>query len=582
MDDKRYAQLPMESIVTWAEGCGVADLPHETAKALAADATYRLRELLHVCSQFMRHCKRRRLTPDDVNRALKWMDVGSVFGYSGSEPVEWQYIPEVGVHITHDPPVNLASTALSGDIFHQPGSAFVRGEWVHVSGHSMIKGEGGCESVPSPLALAPELHQYYQTLMKVIVGPSNDLFKVMQDDLACNPSLGPLVGALVGGIQRGVQRARQKPFILRRLLLVIRALLRNPNIHLGPQKYIHDMMNALIYCIVTERKSASDTQMIRSLASCILLQVVARDPNSGTVWETAVSTLGEVLAGGSSRPWGQHVGALAGLLTLGASALHRAVIPIIRNYHTRLAHALGHPPTNQKDVLDIHTAYGLLLAGMVNIMATLLRNLPDVIEISFERKIDIESTKGTIRKPRSSKDRFAKRVCEIYSLGAEMFGDMFVLQVPRVYLCRQLEQPEFLQSSVYRDAAVTGETLLAQLMNPKNNKQIKGQRKSSMWSSVRSSRVSHPSQVFENYKPIQPRVTQQPIQINVRGFPTRTLEQLNRSKTLLPTVIPHPHRPLLVGIARSHPRTGRMPHATYTWPLKPKLQPGYTLQYLIL
>ena len=47
--------------------------------------------------------------------------------HSGSEVVEWVSVPELGVYVTHDPPVNLASTALSGDIFHQPGSTFVKG-----------------------------------------------------------------------------------------------------------------------------------------------------------------------------------------------------------------------------------------------------------------------------------------------------------------------------------------------------------------------------------------------------------------------------------------------------------------------
>lgn len=48
--------------------------------------------------------------------------------YTSNEPVEWQAVPEVGVHIPHDPIVNLASTGLSGDIFHQPGSPCVRGQ----------------------------------------------------------------------------------------------------------------------------------------------------------------------------------------------------------------------------------------------------------------------------------------------------------------------------------------------------------------------------------------------------------------------------------------------------------------------
>ena len=39
----------MESIQTWAETSGISDLPHEIARNLASDVTYRLRQVLNVC-----------------------------------------------------------------------------------------------------------------------------------------------------------------------------------------------------------------------------------------------------------------------------------------------------------------------------------------------------------------------------------------------------------------------------------------------------------------------------------------------------------------------------------------------------
>ena len=62
----------------------------------------------------------------------------------------------------------------------------------------------------------------------------------MYDDLCSSARIGPLVGPLVGGLIRGVQRARQKPHILRKLLLTTQALLQNPHVHLGPQNYVSD------------------------------------------------------------------------------------------------------------------------------------------------------------------------------------------------------------------------------------------------------------------------------------------------------------------------------------------------------
>lgn len=60
----------------------------------------------------------------------------------------------------------------------------------------------------------------------------------MCEDVAASPGITSLVGPIVGGVVRGAQRARQKPHILRRILLVIRALLVNPHLHLGPQNYV--------------------------------------------------------------------------------------------------------------------------------------------------------------------------------------------------------------------------------------------------------------------------------------------------------------------------------------------------------
>ena len=77
-----------------------------------------------------------------------------------------------------------------------------------------------------------------------------------------------------------------------------------------------------------------------------------------------MSSLGGVVAS-SSRPWGQHVGALIGLLTLGCPALLHSLTPIARSYHNRLAHAIAQAPSpSTRDALDAHTAKCLLLVGV--------------------------------------------------------------------------------------------------------------------------------------------------------------------------------------------------------------------------
>ena len=79
-EERGYAQVAQESIITWAETVGIADLSPEISRLLASDVTYRLRQALHTSVQLLHASKRRRLTPDDFNRALSWMDVPPVLG----------------------------------------------------------------------------------------------------------------------------------------------------------------------------------------------------------------------------------------------------------------------------------------------------------------------------------------------------------------------------------------------------------------------------------------------------------------------------------------------------------------------
>lgn len=97
-DERRFAEVSHESVRLMAESAGV-ELDDDVAALLAEDVCYRLREATQVSagslcpmgscaycvslclpppqssSQFMRHAKRRKLTVEDFNRALRWSNV---------------------------------------------------------------------------------------------------------------------------------------------------------------------------------------------------------------------------------------------------------------------------------------------------------------------------------------------------------------------------------------------------------------------------------------------------------------------------------------------------------------------------
>ena len=174
-----------------------------------------------------------------------------------------------------------------------------------------------------------------------------------------------------------------------------------------------------------------------------------------------------------------------------------------------------------------------------------------------------------------------EQVQEIYNLGEEAYGSAFISQVPTVYLCCTPNHvPSFLQSSVYIDQAISGDALL----NPPAAKRPKHKTSASHHhhqspnraKARRSHQPYSPTHVFEGYKSLPEKSC---IQFNIGG-PTKSINKLKRRESSLPTVVPHPHRPLL---ARYCARlTGCMPHNTFTKPLHAPLRPGPSLQYLIL
>ena len=74
VEEKRYVQMSPDTVSMLAESIGISgnSLGSNVSRALAEDVSYRCRELANICSQLMRHSKRKKLSTDDVERALKW------------------------------------------------------------------------------------------------------------------------------------------------------------------------------------------------------------------------------------------------------------------------------------------------------------------------------------------------------------------------------------------------------------------------------------------------------------------------------------------------------------------------------
>jgi len=138
-DERRYVQLSPESIVNAAESIGIGDLSAPAAKALAEDTTYRLREIADLCSQILRHSRKRKLTTDIFNRALKCKNVPPVIGYRKPPGVpdgglDFRSVPETDVFVSREVEVNLVAEALQCSSPQAELSLSVSASWLALQG----------------------------------------------------------------------------------------------------------------------------------------------------------------------------------------------------------------------------------------------------------------------------------------------------------------------------------------------------------------------------------------------------------------------------------------------------------------
>eukprot|EP00879_Flechtneria_rotunda_P027105 GHRR01028973.1.p2 GENE.GHRR01028973.1~~GHRR01028973.1.p2 ORF type:complete len:107 (+),score=22.88 GHRR01028973.1:149-469(+) len=72
-----------------AHSVDIPKLSDEAAKTLAPDVEYRLREVVQEALKFAKHCKRTKLTTEDINDALRLRNVEPVFGFGSRDPAKF-------------------------------------------------------------------------------------------------------------------------------------------------------------------------------------------------------------------------------------------------------------------------------------------------------------------------------------------------------------------------------------------------------------------------------------------------------------------------------------------------------------
>uniref|UniRef100_A0A671N179 TAF6-like RNA polymerase II p300/CBP-associated factor-associated factor 65 kDa subunit 6L n=1 Tax=Sinocyclocheilus anshuiensis TaxID=1608454 RepID=A0A671N179_9TELE len=366
-EERRFAEVPRESIKLMAESSGV-ELSEEVAALLAEDVCYRLREATQNSSQFMRHAKRRKLSVEDLNRALRWSNTETICGYGAQDALPFRPLKEGELFFVEDREINLVELALATNIPKGCAETMVR---VHVS---YLDGKGNLEpqgTVPTAVqSLSEDLLKYYQQITRAILGEDPHLMKVALLDLQSNSKIAALLPYFVYVIS-GVKSVSHDLDQLNRLLHMVKSLVQNPYLYLG--SYVRSLVSSVMYCILEPLAASinplNDHWTLRDYAALLLSHIfwTHGDLVSGLYHQILLS-LQKVLSD-PVRPLCSHYGAVVGLHALGWKAVERVLYPHLPAYWANLQAVLDdYSVSNAQVKADGHKVYGAILVAVERLL----------------------------------------------------------------------------------------------------------------------------------------------------------------------------------------------------------------------
>uniref|UniRef100_A0A3B5B3M2 TATA-box binding protein associated factor 6 like n=1 Tax=Stegastes partitus TaxID=144197 RepID=A0A3B5B3M2_9TELE len=341
-EERRFAEVSRDSVKLMAESAGV-DLGDDVAALLAEDVCYRLREATQSSSQFMRHAKRRKLTVEDFNRALRWSNVEAICGYGAQDGLPFRSVKEGELFFVEDRDVNLVELALATNIPKGCAETMVRVNVSYLDGKGNLEPQG---AVPTAVqSLSDDLLKYYQQITRAILGEDPHLMKV-----------------------KSVSHDLEQ---LNRLLHMVKSLVQNPYLYLG--SYVRSLVSSVMYCILEPLAASinplNDHWTLRDYAALLLSHIfwTHGDLVSGLYHQILLS-LQKVLSD-PVRPLCSHYGAVVGLHALGWKAVERVLFPHLPAYWANLQAVLDdYSVSNAQVKADGHKVYGAILVAVERLL----------------------------------------------------------------------------------------------------------------------------------------------------------------------------------------------------------------------
>lgn len=466
VSEKRYIIPSRESIRMMAEAEGVTNLTDDGALILSEDLSYRLREIVQNSLEYMKHAKRRRLTTEDINDALRTSDMQPILGHGSPEPVTFKQVKDADIHFIEDVDLSVANIASNSYKPKETGELGIKSFWYAIEGVSKIipvpAAAGETWKTPSfgqnkpaivkkeKKELSENMLRYYDYMVKAILGADEEAMKFALSDLKTNSKIVPLLPYFVNFVSNGVKTVSHDISQLTRLLHTVKALTNNSNLYLEPEPYLGLLVQSVMYCglepLAASINPLNDHWVLRDYAARLLGHIVKKwSVHNSALMQNTLKSLKEVICD-LSKPFCSHYGAVMGLLALGTKAIENVLLPELQTYMQHLTNFLEDTSlTNALLRTDANKVSGAILLAAEYVMKNLLENIDlqtpspnsccpkqTILSPSFSSdKIEPESSLNLEQITNVNADILKQRTAkEIYSELYDYFGDMLSSKLP--------------------------------------------------------------------------------------------------------------------------------------------------------